>query len=77
MHLYKQVNNRVELCIFPWLEKEMRKLFDAEIRKGEREVLEDGRIFFAFEVSEDKASLLHIVSDWIQPNRDFRAAKEG
>jgi len=65
MKLYKQIDNKVELCIFPWLEKEIRKLFDKEIEQGHREVLDDGRVYFAFEVSSEKASLLYVVSDWV------------
>ena len=65
MRLYKQVDNRIELCIFPWLENEIRKLFATEIEEGSRKVLDDGRLYFVFHVSAEKASLLHRVSDWV------------
>jgi hypothetical protein len=69
MRLYKQVGNRIELCIFPWLEQEIRKLFPTEIEKGSREVLDDGRLYFVFNISPEKASLLHLISDWVYRER--------
>jgi len=66
MKLYRQVDNRVELCILPKLEKEIRKLFDKEIEAGNTEVLADGRIYFNFEISPEKATLLHWVARWAQ-----------
>lgn len=64
MKLYKQVDNKVELCIFPWLENEVRKLFGAEMEAGDRSVLDDGRLYFVFHVSEEKAGLLHRIAGW-------------
>jgi hypothetical protein len=66
MKLYKQTGNKVELCILPRLEAEVNKLFEKEIRDGYREELPDGRIYFVFEVSTKKATLLHWVSRWIE-----------
>ncbi len=66
MKLYRQVDNKVELCILPKLEKEIRKLFDKEIEEGHSEELADGRIYFNFEISPEKATLLHWVSRWIE-----------
>ncbi|MES2328861.1 MAG: hypothetical protein V4539_04610 [Bacteroidota bacterium] len=66
MKLYKQVDNKVELCIMPRMEKEVRKLFDKEIAEGYTEMLKDGRIYFSFEISPEKATLLHWVSRWVE-----------
>lgn len=66
MKLYKQVDNKVELCILPRMEKEVRKLFDKEINNGYTEILDDGRIYFAFEITPEKATLLHWVSRWVE-----------
>ncbi|MES2372887.1 MAG: hypothetical protein V4557_09925 [Bacteroidota bacterium] len=66
MKLYKQVDNKVELCILPRMEKEVRKLFDKEITNGYTEILDDGRIYFAFEITPEKATLLHWVSRWVE-----------
>ncbi|MEO8173621.1 MAG: hypothetical protein ABI581_11080 [Sediminibacterium sp.] len=66
MKLYKQVDNKVELCILPRMEKEVRKLFDKEINAGHSEILDDGRIYFAFEISPEKANLLHWVARWAE-----------
>ncbi len=66
MNLYKQVDNKVELCIFPWLEKEVTKIFGKEMELGNRSVLSDGRLCFVFHVSEEKAGLLHRISGWGQ-----------
>jgi len=66
MKLYRQVDNKVELCILPELEKEIRKLFGKEIESGYSEELADGRIYFNFEISSEKATLLHWVSRWIE-----------
>lgn len=66
MNLYKQVDNKVELCILPKMEEEVNKLFEHEIKKGYREEMPDGRIFFAFEITPEKASLLHWVSRWVE-----------
>jgi hypothetical protein len=66
MKLYKQVDNKVELCILPRMEKEVRKLFDKEINQGYTEILDDGRIYFAFEITREKATLLHWVSRWVE-----------
>jgi hypothetical protein len=66
MKLYKQVDNKVELCILPRMEKEVRKLFDKEINQGYTEILDDGRIYFAFEITAEKATLLHWVSRWVE-----------
>ena len=66
MKLYKQVDNKVELCILPRMEKEVRKLFDKEINEGYTEILDDGRIYFAFEITPEKATLLHWVSRWVE-----------
>lgn len=65
MKLYKQIDNKVELCIPPRMEKEVNKLFEKEMRDGYREELNDGRIYFVFEVAPEKATLLHWVSKWI------------
>jgi hypothetical protein len=62
MKSYQQVNEKVELCISPWLEDEIRQLFDTEMNNGYREVLEDGRIYFVFQISPEKSSLLHNLS---------------
>ena len=66
MKLYKQVDNKVELCILPRLEEEVNKLFEHEIRHGYREELPDGRIYFVFEIASEKATLLHWVARWIE-----------
>lgn len=66
MKLYKQVDNKVELCILPRMEAEVNKLFAREIENGYREDLPDGRIYFSFEIAPEKASLLHWVSRWIE-----------
>jgi hypothetical protein len=47
------------------MEMEVRKLFDKEITEGYTEVLADGRIYFRFEISAEKATLLHWVSRWV------------
>lgn len=66
MKLYKQVDNKVELCILPRMEKEVRKLFDKEITSGYTEILDDGRIYFSFEITPEKATLLHWVARWVE-----------
>jgi hypothetical protein len=66
MKLYKQVDNKVELCIPVRLEPEVKKLFAKEINSGYREALPDGRIYFVFEITPEKATLLHWVSRWIE-----------
>jgi hypothetical protein len=66
MKLYKQVDNKVELCILPRMEREVRKLFDKEIDEGYTEILDDGRIYFAFEITLEKATLLHWVARWVE-----------
>lgn len=62
MNAYKQVDNEVELCISPELEAEINKLFAEEIRTGKREVLPDGRLYFRFAISTEKAALLRQLS---------------
>jgi hypothetical protein len=64
MNMYKQVDNHVELCISPSLEKEIRRLFDKEIDSGVRSVLDDGRILFSFDLAPEKSALLHLLSGW-------------
>lgn len=66
MKLYKQIDNKVELCILPRMEREVRKLFDKEIENGYAKRMEDGRIYFAFEISPEKATLLHWVARWVE-----------
>jgi hypothetical protein len=66
MKLYKQVDNKVELCIPVRLEPEVKKLFAKEIDRGYREELPDGRIYFVLEITPEKATLLHWVSRWIE-----------
>ena len=69
MKLYKQVDNKIELCILPKLEDEVRKIFNDEIEAGHTEVLEDGRLFFKFEVSAEKADLHNFLSRWIKQEK--------
>lgn len=59
---YKQVDNKVELCIQPQLEPELKKIFEKEMQDGFQGVMEDGRVHYIFNVSEEKASLLRKVS---------------
>lgn len=66
MKVYKQVDNKIEICILPRMEKEIYKLFEKEISHGRRQVLPDGRLYFAFEVTPEKARLLHWVAQWIE-----------
>ncbi|NCI50519.1 hypothetical protein GWC95_11335 [Sediminibacterium roseum] len=58
MKLYKQVDNKVELCILPRMEAEVNKLFAHEVKTGSRKELPDGRIHLVFEVAPEKANLL-------------------
>jgi hypothetical protein len=65
---YKQVDDKVELCIEPTLEPEFKKIFAKEMSEGEREILEDGRIHYIFKVSDEKAYLLQKVSGILRYN---------
>lgn len=63
MHLYKQVDNSVEICIPAAMETAVQQLFGAEIRCGRREELPDGRLYFLFHISPEKAGLLRRLSE--------------
>lgn len=61
MKKYKQINDKVELCIPPELEPELKKVFEIEMEQGFCGVLEDGRKHYVFQVSASKALLLQSV----------------
>lgn len=77
MKLYRQVDNKVELCILPKLEKEIRMLFAKEIDEGYTEVLADGRLYINFEISSEKATLLHWVSRWVETEETIHGDMNG
>ena len=58
MKKYKQIDDKVELCIPPELEPELKKVFEKEMQQGFRGILEDGTMHYIFVVSEEKAFLL-------------------
>ena len=58
MKKYKQIDDKVELCIPPELEPELKKIFEKEMQHGFRGILADGTMHDVFAVSEEKAFLL-------------------
>lgn len=69
---YKQVDEMIELCIEPKLEAELKKIFNKEMIEGFRKVMDDGRIYYTFEVSDEKAFLLQYVSGILRFNNEIR-----
>ena len=63
MKKYKQINEKVELCIPPELEPELKKVFKNEMEYGFRQVLEDGRLHYVFTLTEEKAKFLQKISN--------------
>lgn len=65
MNNYRQVNDRIELCIRPELEPELKKVFALEMQQGFQGVMQDGRRHYLFTITNEKASLLRELSDTI------------
>jgi len=59
---YKQVNDKVELCISPELEPELKNEFKNEMEFGFRRELDDGRLHYVFTVIAGKARVLQKIS---------------
>ena len=67
MNRISTTNNDIDLWLSPQLEASFREIFEIEILQGTREVLENGDLYFHFQLSDEKIeatrlALLQVIS---------------
>lgn len=72
MNRIVSADNIVHLWISPQLEEEFKTIFEIEMLQGTREILEDGSIYFIFEVTPEKREATRLaLIQYISKSKDI------